>query len=561
MNISRFNISTRILAIIALLSALTIGVGVFASTRLVTTERQYSALITGQSVAGMEVIRAVREMTAVSRQSYKLLALKGEKPIKDAHERGVRNFGQTAGHFDNVMKAAPQYADRIRDLQQDLTASQAVFADIAPLVTAQRTDEALVLVQTRFDPIMDGVRDKALKLSDDLRDAMKKESADASADAILSRNLVLAVMTVGIAVLGGLAFYISTYTIARPVEAVTAAMAQVAGGDLAVTVPGLGRHDEIGRLAGALETFKANAVAAQRLSDEVKQAEARAAAERRQGMLALADSFEAGVLGIVEQVARAATELNANARTLSQTAEQAQGQTGVVSAATEQTSANVQTVAASAEQMTGAIGEITRQVGTSAGIARNAADRADATNSTIQSLAAEADAIGAVVKLIAEIASQTNLLALNATIEAARAGEAGKGFAVVASEVKNLASQTAKATEDISHRIASIQEATGHAVTATVEITRTITEINEISTTIAAAVEEQDAATREIARNVQQAALGTQEIAGNISGVSRAVESTSVSAADLAKAAGGLSHSADNLRQQVDSFIARVRAG
>lgn len=561
MDLRRLSISARILGIIALLSMLTIGVGLFASTRLVSTDAQYSRLLNGDQTAALEVVRAVRELTAVSRQSYKLLSMPDEKRIQEAHDRGVRNFGQASGHLDRTRETAPRYAARITEIQKDLLASQEIFKEIAPVVRAGKPADALALVSGRFDPAMDGLRDKALKLSDELREAVHTESVAATADAQQSRLLVLATMGIGILLLGGLAFYISTYTIARPVEAVTAAMARVAGGDLSVVVPGLGRQDEIGRLASALQTFKANAAEAQKLAEDVKQAEQRAEDERRQGMLRLADSFEAGVMGIVSRVASAASHLNDSAVTLSASAEQARGQTGVVSAATDQTSANVQTVAASAEQMTASIGEITRQVGTSASIARAAAERAQATNGTIQALATEADAIGAVVKLIAEIASQTNLLALNATIEAARAGEAGKGFAVVASEVKNLASQTAKATEDISARIAAIQQASGGAVAATTEITRTIAEINEIATSIAAAVEEQDAATREIARNVQQAAIGTAEIAGNIGGVRQAVESTSGSATDLLSSASELTREADDLRQQVESFIARVRGG
>ncbi|OYQ33460.1 hypothetical protein CHU95_13745 [Niveispirillum lacus] len=561
MDISRLSISARILAIIGLLGALGVAVGLFASARLINTDAQYSHLLNGDQTAALEVVRAVRELTAVSRQSYKLLSMPDEKRIQEAHERGVRNFGQASGHLDRTREAAPRYAARIADIQRDIQASQEIFKEIAPLVRAGNPADALAYVSNRFDPSMDGLRDKALKLSDDLREAVKAQSAAATADAKQSRLLVLAAVGVGILVLGGLAFYISTWTIARPVEAITAAMARVADGDLSVAVPGLGRHDEIGRLAAALQTFKANGVEAARLAEQVKDAQTRTEVERRQAMITLADSFERGVMGIVERVAAAAAQVNQSAELLSVSAEEARGRTGVVSAATDQTSANVQTVAASAEEMTASIGDITRQVGSSATIARAAANRAEATNSTIQDLATEADAIGAVVRLIAEIASQTNLLALNATIEAARAGEAGKGFAVVASEVKNLASQTAKATDDITTRINAIQQATGSAVSATTEITRTIGEINEIAAEIAIAVEQQDAATREIARNVQQAATGTAEIAGNIGAVREAAESTSSSAAGLLSSAGDLSREAEGLRRQVEEFIAQVRAG
>jgi methyl-accepting chemotaxis protein len=249
-----------------------------------------------------------------------------------------------------------------------------------------------------------------------------------------------------------------------------------------------------------------------------------------------------------------------SAEAMSGTAEETTRQATAVAAASEEASTNVQTVASATEELSTSVQEISRQVGQSTSIAGKAVDEANRTDHTVSGLAEGAQKIGEVVELIRSIASQTNLLALNATIEAARAGDAGKGFAVVASEVKNLANQTAKATEDITEQIASIQAATSEAVTAIKGIGATINEINTISGSISAAVQQQGAATQEIARNVQQAAAGTQEVSSNISGVTEAARSTGKVAQDVLGAAKALTDQSENFRRRVDGFLEKIRA-
>jgi methyl-accepting chemotaxis protein len=276
--------------------------------------------------------------------------------------------------------------------------------------------------------------------------------------------------------------------------------------------------------------------------------------------LKIADDFEMSVKGVVDAVASAATELQASSQSMSATAEETSRQSMTVAAASEEATANVQTVASAAEELSASVMEISRQVSKSVQIAGAAVTEAKKTDATVQGLATAAQKIGDVVKLISDIAGQTNLLALNATIEAARAGEAGKGFAVVASEVKNLANQTARATDEITAQIGAIQSATNEAVEAIRTIASTISEMNQISTAISAAVEEQGATTKEIARNVAQAAEGSANVAETISGVSRAASETGSSAGQVLNASGELSVQAERLRREVDNFLGSVRS-
>ena len=371
--------------------------------------------------------------------------------------------------------------------------------------------------------------------------------------------------------------------IVRPLRALTAGMQKLAGGDFAVVLPGLGRSDEIGDIAGAVETFKIKAVEKVRREAEASEAKARAeaaaesaaaareaahrtaaeeaaAVERKAAMQKLADQFESAVGHIIGTVSSAASELEAAASTLTQTADVTQRLSGSVASASEQASANVQSVASASEEMASSVGEIGRQVHESSTIAVEAVAQAEKTDARIGELSYAAGRIGDVVKLISAVAEQTNLLALNATIEAARAGEAGRGFAVVASEVKLLAAQTAKATEEITGQVAGMQTATRESVGAIKEIGATIGRVAEIAASIAAAVEEQGAATGEISRNVQEAAKGTAEVAANIADVNRGAGETGSASTQVLTSARSLAQDSNRLKSEVEKFLASVRA-
>jgi methyl-accepting chemotaxis protein len=349
--------------------------------------------------------------------------------------------------------------------------------------------------------------------------------------------------------------------IARPMTRLNGALGEMAGGKLDIEIPGAGRGDEIGDLAKTVTVIRENAEQKARDEAEAKTRQDQIAAEQRKAdMIRLANDFEGAVGEIVETVSSASTELEASASTLTSTAERAQELTTMVAAASEEASTNVQSVASATEELTSSVNEISRQVQESARMATEAVGQARTTNDRVSELSKAAARIGDVVELINTIAEQTNLLALNATIEAARAGEAGRGFAVVASEVKALAEQTSKATGEIGQQITGIQAATQDSVNAIKEISGTIERLAEISSTIAAAVEEQGAATQEISRNVQQAAQGTQQVSANITDVQRGASETGSASSQVLSAAQSLSGDSNRLKLEVGKFLDTVRA-
>ncbi|MHC2334971.1 methyl-accepting chemotaxis protein [Bradyrhizobium sp. USDA 4454] len=347
--------------------------------------------------------------------------------------------------------------------------------------------------------------------------------------------------------------------ILNPIAALTGRMSRLAAGDVAEAIPGAARKDEIGAMAAAVQVFKDNRIEADRLATE-KEAENDVKMRRARVLDDLTRAFEAKVTELVGGLSAASSVMEETAQSMSATAAATNRQAAVVAAASDQTSTNVQTVASATEELTSSISEIARQVATSTEIAARAVDHARRTGDTARSLAEGAQKIGDVVTLIQSIAAQTNLLALNATIEAARAGEAGRGFAVVASEVKSLAGQTAKATTEISEQITAIQTASDETVTAIRSVVDVITEIDQIGTAIAAAIEQQGSATREISRSVQEAARGTQEVNSNISGVQRAADDTGAAATQVLGAAEQLSTQSKDLAGQVNRFLSDVRA-
>ena len=405
--------------------------------------------------------------------------------------------------------------------------------------------------------LRDGVDARVKRLSEELAAARDEASQAASR----SSMILLIASALGFMVALGAAAVITVAGVTRPLASLVSVLQRMAQGEVDATIREATRGDEIGAVGRAVEGIKA--MVAQKAAEQAEMrriADEAAAAERRRTMIELADGFERAVGGIVGRVSSSATEFQATAQQMSSTANEAANQSSTVAAAAEEAASNVGTVAAAAEELGASVQEIGRQVQGSAGLAEKAVAEADQTGQLVRELSRTSARIGDMVSMISNIASQTNLLALNATIEAARAGEAGRGFAVVATEVKELASQTARATEEIAGQIGEIQGVTERAVTAIGSITGRIGEINSVAATIAAAVEQQGAATQEIVRNVSQASTGTTEVTRNVVGLAQASDEAGAAASQVLAAASELSRESEHLTSEVSRFLSTVRA-
>jgi methyl-accepting chemotaxis protein len=426
------------------------------------------------------------------------------------------------------------------------------------LIAADQREPARTSLSQESPPIFAeamGHLHKCIDINDAGAD-ISRETLEATSSRTMTLALVFSAVVVVLSVAAGLVLRAS---IAVPVLAMTDAMRKLATGDKSILIPAQGRGDEVGDMAAAVQVFKDNMIRAEQMAAEQEAGRAEQL-RRAKTVESLTNRFDGQVAAVLNIVSGAATEMEATAQSMSGNAQQTNRQATIVAAATEQASTSVQTVASAAEELSASIAEIGRQVERSSTASQAAAEEAGRTNGTVKALAETSARIGEVVGLITNIASQTNLLALNATIEAARAGDAGKGFAVVANEVKSLANQTAKATEEITTQITSVQTATVQTVRAIEGIVGRITEINQIAGAIAAAVEEQSAATAEIARNIQQAASGTQEVSSNIGTVSQAASETGISAEEVLAAAQSLSRESVELKSIVDRFLTDVKA-
>ncbi|MBC08244.1 methyl-accepting chemotaxis protein [Thalassospira sp.] len=450
----------------------------------------------------------------------------------------------------------PEMIETVQSATADLNTYLEAFDRVVSLPAGDAARDELVT--NTLDKIGPAV---ATKL-ENLKLAVKAEQDEIGprATKAASQAVIVTAIVGGVAlVLGVFAAWTIGTGISRPIRQITEVMKELAAGNKQVDIPGQDRTDEIGDMSNAVLVFKENMIKAEKLAAE--EAEAVKRREQRAAKInELTAGFDQDMAVILKTLASAATEMQSTATGMSSTAEETSRQSGIVAAAAEQASTNVQTVASATEELSASISEITQQVSQSSSVANRAVEDAEKTNTQIRGLAEAAQKIGDVVGLISDIAEQTNLLALNATIEAARAGDAGKGFAVVAAEVKNLATATSRATEDITNQITSIQNETEGAVTAIGTISATITEISEISATIASAVEEQGAATLEITRNVQEASVGTTEVTSNIVSVNEAAGSTGAAAEQVLSAASELSRESESLRHKVEEFLDAVRA-
>ena len=486
--------------------------------------------------------------------SWMLMMRRNEKDFMlRRDQKYVAEIKKSGAEFTKALSAVAIAPPVMAEITAKLASYQKEFVAWAETARQVAEYDANMMKTFRgFEPLM-------VEIAEGVERRYKEAEASQAAIRDSVRMWMLIAFALSIVLVCGLSLLIGR-SISNALASMVSAMTGLAGGEFKIAIPGLGRKDEIGEMAGAVEVFKNNMIEAQRLRAEQLEAEQRQAEQRKADMRELANAFEGAVGEIVETVSSAATELEASANTLTKAAERSQSLATTVAAASEEASTNVQSVSSASEELTSSVNEISRQVQESSRVASEAVDQAQRTNSRVSELSKAASRIGDVVELINTIAGQTNLLALNATIEAARAGEADRGFAVVASEVKALAEQTAKATGEISQQISGIQAATQDSVSAIKEIGDTIGRMSEISSTIAAAVEEQGAATQEISRNIQHAATGTQQVSSNITDVQHGATETGSASAQVHSAAKSLSSESNRLKLEVSKFLESVRA-
>ena len=567
MNLGKYSIGTKVSAIIVVLGMVIAAIassGIYDMYKMQQLSEQ-AEMAAKDAADGTRITQLV---TSLNRAEFRIAADPSPENLRDMRETITRERATLAEMLRQATESAPPL--RRAELVKVNAAYETYLRGMQEtLETAERTGAAVTLDAVQADILgkVRANREMARTLNNAVRgyvaiaeEIAAESSAQAESAFRFAIIMLICISLVGLAAGALLGFVIARYGVVNPIRKIVEGLQELAKGNLDLTIYGVERKDEIGTIAETMQVFKDNMIRTKEMEREAEEAERRAEAEQKRAMNTLADNFEQSVGSIVAVVSSAATELEAAAQTLNASLEETNAQASTVAAAANQASANVETVATACEELAASVREIGSQVSQSSRVSERAVENANQTQVTAEGLVAATQKIGEVVNLIQEIAAQTNLLALNATIEAARAGEAGKGFAVVASEVKNLASQTARATEGITVQIGEVQEGTQRTVGAIKDIAAVIGESRQIAATIASAVEQQDAATQEIARNVQQASAGTQEVSGAIVQVSQAASEGGSAASQVLSSAQELSRSATQLRAEMESFVARVRA-
>ncbi|MDC7683626.1 methyl-accepting chemotaxis protein [Asticcacaulis sp. BYS171W] len=560
MNFDHWPLRAKMGALVSVMGLVAIGAVLFALMRMGQIDTTYTRIVNGPDKAMVYLARATRQMAWTERAMYKMLASTTPDDIKASEEAMTKAFVKFTEYADLAATALAGRATDIHTLRD--TFNHAVETTCAPVMAQARAGQretALATMTATCGPAMNVAIEQAKVILEGTITATDAQAAAATAAAKATMWTTLAIILAGMGVVLTGAFVLIRRSVVDPVRALNAAMSRLGDGHYDLDIPGRHRSDELGAMATALDGLRqglADGHTTRQAAETARNAELNRLSRER----GIVERFNGRMIDLAAGFVRASAEMSEAAQSLSTTAEETARQAQVVTGAAEAAAANVQTAAAATEEMSVSVRDINQQVGRAAVVVDEASAEANQTHTEIQSLSAAAQQIGEVVSLINSIAAQTNLLALNATIEAARAGDAGKGFAVVATEVKSLATQTARATEDIGRKVAEIQTATQRTVASIGRIVGTIEEIRSNSGNVAAAVEQQGAATNEIAQNTSRAAEGTQSVTENILGVGRAAEQTGAASSQLMALSGDLSAQAHALQAEMDGFLRDLNA-
>ncbi|WP_181703045.1 methyl-accepting chemotaxis protein [Chthonobacter albigriseus] len=554
-------IQNKILALVCMLSVVSVCIAGVALHTMQGYNDRVAELEAAAKRAynGEHLNRLVTAVVMESRGIYAAADIEKAKPFAEGIRKNLDAIDALLVHWEPIVNlvdkpAFKAVADKAAEFRSFRVETARLGEAVSPqAANEQGNNEQNRAVRKQFQAEIDSL------VKTDLVE-LERVTADVR-DFYANRLMLMIVLATGGLVLGlAIALWFSTTKISRPLVKVTDVLSRLSGGDLSVTVPAVTSKDEIGALWRSVGGFRDALLATESLREEQSKLEEKSRLQRRAEMEAMASRFESEVGAVIGTVAGAAKSVLDAAQTVSGSAEDTSHRSAAVASASEQTSANVQSVAGASEELSASIAEIGRQISEASRLIGEAVGEARQSDQEVKVLAEAAGKVGAIVAMIQAIAEQTNLLALNATIEAARAGEAGRGFAVVASEVKQLASQTAKATQDIEAQMSGIQSSTNRTVIRIADIAKRIDELDSIAAAVAAAAEQQNAATGEIARGIQDAAAGAAHVAHNITSVRTSATENGSAARGLVSAASSLSEQASSLERQVSDFLKTVRA-